>query len=42
VVEHAGEAEVGLLLENPDLIRRLVAGSLSSSVPPPEPLPPAA
>jgi hypothetical protein len=41
VLDHATNAEVGLLLENPHLIKRLVDETLS---PPesPEPLPPAA
>jgi hypothetical protein len=41
VLDHATNAEVGLLLENPHLIKRLVDETLSSPESP-EPLPPAA
>jgi hypothetical protein len=41
VIDHATNAEVGLLLENPHLIKRLVDETLSSPEVP-DPLPPAA
>jgi hypothetical protein len=41
VLDHATNAEVGLLLENPHLIKRLVDETLSAPESP-EPLPPAA
>lgn len=41
VLDHATNAEVGMLLENPHLIKRLVDETLSSPESP-EPLPPAA
>jgi hypothetical protein len=42
VVEHATQAELGLLRENPDLIHRLLEELLSSQPDPSGPLPPAA
>jgi hypothetical protein len=41
VLDHATSAEIGLLLENPHLIKRLVEEALSTPEVP-EPLPPAA